>query len=758
MKTVGEKGFKKVGYFVLTLVLIITVFFGFQIPKTTFDYNFEEFFPAMSDDSYFFYDHRDTYGSDNDFILIAIENRSGIFDLDFLRQVKQFSQNLAGLKFVQFTRDITQEKETLIYPGNRTVEIPYLSFDEQKLSADSARIYKNQELVNTLVSANSTALLVYVRHDDKLSKNKGDSLVESIYKVAENFSFNKIHYAGRTIGQIYYVETMTVEMGNYVGLSMILVVIFLLIAFRSAWGLLIPQVVILGSMVWILGFMAWIGQPINIIMTILPSIMFVVSMSDVIHLVSKYFDLLREGHPKFDAIKISFKEIGMATFLTSLTTSIGFFSLVFVNVMPIKTFGIYVGIGVLMAFIITFAVLPFLFFYTTPPKIVNNDQTNFWRPMMLRSYKFTIRNKKKISYFSLGFIVLLIYGSSLINSNNFLMDDLKPDNEMKKSFNYMDETFGGVRPFEMAIELKDTTKSLWDSDILQQINGVEEYLQNEYGVDIKISLNQTLKVLNRSSNLGDTTYFQTPTKKSKIRSLKRIIKIADEGNFVRMFLDSTELKTRISGTIPDWGNNKVTALNVGLDDFIQNNTNPEDLKFKLTGTAHLLDLNMSYLSKSLVSGLLFAIVLVAIIMGLLYRSFKMVIISLIPNLIPLLVIGAIMGFFGINLKITTAIVFTISFGIAVDDTIHFLSKFKLELNKGKSVPYALKRTIIGTGKAIILTSGILCSGFLLLLFSDFLGTFYMGLMISITLLFAVLADLFLLPILILYFYGDKKKV
>lgn len=738
--------------------MVITVFFGFQIPKTTFDYNFEEFFPEMSDDSYFFYDHRDTYGSDNDFILIAIENKEGIFDLDFLQNVNQFSEELAELNFVKFTRDITHEEEILIYPGNRSSGIPYISFEKDKLSTDSARIFKNKELINSLVSPDASALLVYVKHQDKLSKKKSDSLVESIYKVSEHYSFDKIHYAGRTIGQIYYVETMTVEMGNYVGMSMILVVIFLLIAFRSAWGLLIPQVVILGSMVWIIGFMAWIGQPINIIMTILPSIMFVVSMSDVIHLVSKYFDLLREGHAKFDAIKISFKEIGMATFLTSLTTSIGFFSLVFVNVIPIKTFGIYVGIGVLMAFIITFAVLPFLFFYTTPPKMVNNDQKNFWRPLMLRSYKFTIRNKKKISYFTLGFVILLIFGSSLINSNNYLMDDLKPDNEMKKSFNYMDETFGGVRPFEMAIELKDTTKSLWDADILQQINGVEEYLQNEYGVDIKISLNQTLKVLNRSSNLGDTTYFQTPTKKSKIRSLKRMIKVADEGNFVRMFMDSTELKTRISGTIPDWGNNKVTALNVGLDDFIQNNTKAEDLKFKLTGTAHLLDLNMSYLSKSLVSGLLFAIILVAIIMGLLYRSFKMVIISLIPNLIPLLVIGAIMGFFGINLKITTAIVFTISFGIAVDDTIHFLSKFKLELNKRKSVPYALKRTIVGTGKAIVLTSAILCSGFLLLLFSDFLGTFYMGLMISVTLFFAVLADLFLLPILILYFYGNKKKM
>lgn len=756
MKTVGDKQFKKLSYAILSVVFVITVFFGFQIPKTTFDYNFEEFFPAMSDDSYFFYDHRETYGSDNDFILIAIENKQGIFDLDFLTDVHQFSQELAVLPFVNFTRDITSEEEIFIYPGNRSSGRPYISFEQNRIEADSSRIYKNKELINSLVSPDASALLIYVKHNDKLSKNKSDSLVACIYEVADTYSFDNIHYAGRTIGQIYYVKTMTVEMGNYVGMSMILVVIFLLIAFRSSWGLLIPQVVILGSMVWIVGFMAWIGQPINIIMTILPSIMFVVSMSDVIHLVSKYFDLLREGHPKFEAIKISFKEIGMATFLTSLTTSIGFFSLVFVNVMPIKIFGIYVGIGVLMAFIITFAVLPFLFYYTKPPKLVHNDQKNFWKPLMSRAYKFTLRNKRKISYFSIGLVIILIFGTSLIQSNNFLMDDLKPENDMKKSFNYMDETFGGVRPFEMAIELKDTSKTLWDSDILQQINDVETYLQEEYGVDIKISLNQTLKILNRSSHLGDTTHFVTPTKKSKIKSLKRMIKIAQEGDFIRAFMDSTELKTRISGTIPDWGNNKVSALNKGLYDFIVNNNNSDDLKFKLTGTAHLLDLNMSYLSKSLVSGLLFAILLVALIMGILYRSLKMVFVSLIPNLIPLLVIGAIMGFFGINLKITTAIVFTISFGIAVDDTIHFLSKFKLELNKGKSVPYALKRTMIGTGKAIVLTSGILCSGFLLLLFSDFLGTFYMGLMISVTLLFAVLADLFLLPVLILFFFGNKR--
>jgi len=226
LKTVGEKQFKKLSYVVLSIVLLITVFFGFQIPKTTFDYNFEEFFPAMSDDSYFFYDHRDTYGSDNDFILIAIENEEGIFNVDFLSEVKKFSQGLSDLPFVQFTRDITTEEEIIIYPGNRTSGIPYLSLDPSKLSADSSRIYKNKELINSLVSPDATALLIYVRHNDKLSKKKSDSLVESIYSVAENYTFDKIHYAGRTIGQIYYVKTMATEMGFYVSLSMVLVVLF----------------------------------------------------------------------------------------------------------------------------------------------------------------------------------------------------------------------------------------------------------------------------------------------------------------------------------------------------------------------------------------------------------------------------------------------------------------------------------------------------------------------------------------------------
>jgi predicted RND superfamily exporter protein len=757
LKNLGEKTFKRLSYVALTIVAIVTIIFAFQLPKTALDYNFEDFFPADDEESQFFYDHRALFSSDNDFILVAVENDGSIFDSTFLKKARAYVEEIKVIPHVKFVRAITHEEEQFIYTGGVQGSRPYINFNRFDLERDSIQIYENNELINSLVNKKGDALSIFIRHEDLLDKKGSDEIVKALTEVSKKYDFKRIRTAGRTIGQLFYIDTMTSEMTFYVGLSMFFVVIFLLVAFRSAWGLLVPQIVVVGSMVWIVGFMALIGEPINIILIILPSIMFVVSMSDVIHLVSKYFELLREGNTKFDAIKISLKEIGMATFLTSLTTAIGFFSLIFVNVKPIQTFGIYVGLGVLMAFIITFLSLPPLFYFTKIPKIALRKDRNFWKPIMVQSFIFTMRNRKWLPWVGLAVIGFFAYGATLIVSNNFIMDDVDPETTMKQDFNYFDEKFGGVRPFEISVEMTDTSVSIWNVEILQEIEKLETYLINDYNVDIKNSLVQALSVLNRASNAGNTSKFNVPNSNRDIRKFKRMLKIAEQGSFLSTILDSTETKTRISGTVPDWGNIKSRAENEKLEQFIQDNINTENIAIKITGSAHLLDKNMSYMSTSLVQGLSFAILAVAILMGLLYRSFSMLIISIIPNIIPLIIIAGVMGLGGINLKITTAIVFTISFGIAIDDTIHFLSKFKLELNKGRSKLYALKRTYISTGKAIVLTSAILISGFLLLLMSNFMGTFYMGLMICITLFVAVLADLFILPLLLIYFYNPKKR-
>jgi predicted RND superfamily exporter protein len=194
-----------------------------------------------------------------------------------------------------------------------------------------------------------------------------------------------------------------------------------------------------------------------------------------------------------------------------------------------------------------------------------------------------------------------------------------------------------------------------------------------------------------------------------------------------------------------------------LNEFLANELKNDYFTAKITGTARLIDLNNRTLATNMVGGLLIAFGVIALIVGFMFKSIKMVLISLIPNIFPLVVIAGVMGWSGINLKVSTSIVFTIAFGIAVDDTIHFMTKLRLELAKGRTLPYALKRTFIGTGKAIIVTSLILCGGFLTLIGSDFLSVFYIGLLISITLAMAVLADLFLLPLLILWFYGKKSE-
>lgn len=737
-------------------MLGVTIFLGFQIPNTSLDYNFEDFFPANDEESQFFYEHRALFESDNDFIMISIENDGSIFDTTFLKKVKSYTEEVQELPYVKFVRDITHENEQFIYAGGMQGERPYINFEDVDLERDSLQIYENRELVNTLVSEKGNALSVFFRHQDLLSKKKSDELVSELKRLSAEYDFENIRFAGRTIGQLFYIDTMTNEMTFYVGLGMILVVAFLLLAFRSMWGLFVPLVVVLGSVIWIIGFMAFIREPINIILIILPSIMFVVAMSDVIHLVSKYFELIRDGHEKFNAIKISFKEIGMATLLTSVTTSIGFFSLIFVNVKPIQSFGIFVGLGVLMAFIITFTTLPFLFYHTKVPKVAHHHERNFWRPIMEKTFLFTMRNRRWLPWASVALIALFTYGATLIISNNYIMDDMDPKSEIKQDFNYFDDHFGGIRPFEVAVHLEDTSQSIWNKNVLNEIEKVENYLNEHYGVDIKNSLIQSVQVLNRASNAGRVSSFEVPESKRKIRQIKRMLKIANQGRFLKSFLDSNEVRTRISGTIPDWGNLKTTEKNEAFKTFVKDSVNTDLLDVTLTGSAHLLDKNMSYMSSSLVQGLSFAILAVALLMGLLYRSVRMLIISIIPNVIPLVIIAGVMGLAGINLKITTAIVFTISFGIAIDDTIHFLSKFKLELNKGKSKLYALKRTYISTGKAIVLTSAILISGFLLLLMSSFMGTFYMGLMICITLFAAILADLFVLPLLLIYFYNPDR--
>jgi uncharacterized protein len=543
----------------------------------------------------------------------------------------------------------------------------------------------------------------------------------------------------------------------FISISVILVILFLWIAFRSIWGILLPQVVLYLSAIWVIGSMGLFNEPINILLVLLPSILFVVGMSDVIHLVSKYIDNMRDGMSKNDAVINAVKEIGLATLLTSLTTAIGFISLIVIPVKPIQSFAIYVSLAVVITFIITILTLPALFILSKAPVVAEKYKNPIWHRVLAKTFKWTLRNRKTIPLAFLVVFGISVYGITKLESNNFLMDELKDDNPVKMSFNYMDDNYGGIRPFELMIELKNPEQNqFWDKEVLKDFERVQDYLEDEYGVQRLTSLITILKTANRSFKSGLHSNYKLPENKGDIARFKKQLERLENGQILRLVVDSTQQFARITGTIPDWGNKKVTAKNQELEHFLKNELKSPYFDVKLTGTAHLLDLNLKTLSYNMMQGLILASVIIAVLMALLYRSFTMTIISLIPNMLPLVVVAGLMGYMGINLKISTAITFTIAFGIAVDDTIHFLSKLKLELIKGKSLLRALRTTYITTGKAIILTSLVLLAGFFMLILSDFEGTFAMGALVSLSLFIALLADLMLLPLLLIAFYRPRK--
>lgn len=729
----------------------------FFVKNIEFDYDFESFFAENDAETEFFYEHRNRFESDNDFIFISIERQEGVFNTEFLNSVTQFVDALSEDSLVRDISCLTHMEEFVKAPFSPAMfKIPYLTIcDSCDYTNDSTRIFSRPELKGFFINKDATGLLVYIKHVENLGKEKCDKLKANIDDLLLKNNLKDYHYAGRAIGQSYYIEVMQYETLFFIALSFVLVIIILWISFKSWWGIWIPLIIVSASMIWITGFMALVHEPMNLVLTVLPSIIFVVAMSDVIHLVSKFLEELRLGKSKNDAIKVAYKEVGVATLLTSVTTAIGFLTLLTVTMRPVKIFGIYTALGVMFAFVLAYTLLPALLVLVKPPKL--SKQTlikNYWYRFLHKSFSLVLAKRRLILILLIGLLALVGVGVSKMETNYFLLEDLKKDNEMRTQFDYFDSEYMGLRPFELVVEMTDTTKSVTDYEVLVEMNKIDSFLVSNYGLKQTFSVVSVLKIANRSEHGGQSKYYTLPSEKEANKFLRKIEKY-DKTNQLALLIDSTKTFSRMSSTLGDIGKYKMDEKNSRLINFIENNIDQNLIDIHLTGTGHLLDKNMSTLALSLTQGLLIAIGLVSLLMGFLYKSFKMVLIAIVPNVLPLLMLGAVLGYLGIDLKVSTAIIFTISFGIAVDDTIHFMSKFKLELNKGKSMLYALKRTYLSTGRAIVLTTFILCSGFLLLMLSDFLGTFYVGLFLSLTLVFALISDLFVLPVLLLLFF--KKK-
>lgn len=737
-------------------ILILTGIILFP-PKVFFDYDFESFFPQDDAELTFYNAFRQEFENDNDYLLIAV-GAENVFDSKFLDDFQSLQQKLSGLEGVERVGSILDIEEVVINPfGVNRKKLLRWEEDDQ-LAAGKEKILSSERWKENLISRNADFLLMIVHNRQQISKEEGDELYGEINEILATFDFSKTYTAGKIKAQGEFVSLLQEEFAFFLAISFGLIILILFLIFRSWWTVLVSIIVIAVGISWALALSLYFGKALDVMSVMQPTILSIIGLAALVHYFNHYLNYLRHGYSKEEAIQNAFSEISIAVFLTCMTTALGFISLYLTSVPSLKLFGLYTGLGVLLVFAAVVLLTPALL-YLIPVMESKNQASRalFWRTKMRFGFSWVIRRQQWII---IGFSVVSLFalwGLTQLKVNGYILDNLPREHELIQEFSFFDQEFGGSKPLEFQLNSGPDAENLLDLGVLNELEKVEDFIQDNFETAVILSPLTLIKGLNQAMNSGNEKAFSVPS----LGQFKRMETYLDRAveDFPTAVLSEDRKMGRISTRMEDIGSYKSTILREKLEAFLSTEIDPELLSVQITGTSHLIDISHESVSQQMLKGLSVAFLIVAIIAGFLFRSWRISMIVLLPNVIPLLWMCGVMWILGVELKLTTAILFTVAFGIAVDDSIHFMSKLRLELGKGRQWLYALKRTFIDTGKAIILTTIILSSGFAVLMFSQFGVTFYSGLLISMALIFALLADLLLLPVLLIRLgkIWEKKK-
>ncbi|MRI00008.1 MMPL family transporter [Kriegella sp. EG-1] len=732
--------------FILGFFLVLTIIAILLLPNLKFSFDFSQFFPEGDEDLIFYQEFINEFGVDDSFLLVAIESENTVFNQDFLNRFNDLTQASKEIPYVIENQSLT----SLFYPLKTSfgyTKLPIIrTTDSTKYATDWKKIKDDGLFINSLIDKNATSLVLSLETEDKIDYAQSIELLTALRQLLIAHGFTDYHILGRAY---FYEALIAMQKEELIKTSIaasILVVIILFLVYRRFLVVAITMTSIILALILFLGLLALLGKELTTLASFYPILILIVGTSDVIHILDDYLSKLRAGLEKNEAMLRTLKEVGISTLLTSVTTAIGFASLLTSKSSVVSSFGINSAIGVLVAFITIICFTCTLLLLVKKEKVLpKNGVSPKWINGLNKVNVITKRYHKPILILSLAFTAICILGTSKVNTNYQIKESLPTGSPIAKDFDFFQNNYGGFRPLEVAVITKNPYK-ITDFIITKEIEKVEQYLKSLGPVRNVQSVNSFYKGLHKANNLNKSDFFVLPeTEKAFVKYKSEVKKLARKP-FTK-FVNEDETKSRITAKVLDVGLDTLNVVYNKFYDFTKKNTDSTMVKFKLTGTGILLDKNAFYVKDSLLQGLLLGLLLVAIIMALLFKNLKLLLISLLPNMLPLLFAAALLGFLSIPLEATISVVFAIVFGIAVDDTIHFLGRYKVCISNGLTKEEALQVTFTETGRALVITTLILFFGFLVLLLSVHTPSFTIGLLISVTLLTALILDLLLLPVL-----------
>ena len=749
----------------LVLILSYTLFMGYMSQFVKFNYDFSQTVPDTDEDMMYYNDFKKTFGEDGNVFAVGLKD-SSIFNIEKFTLYKNYIKSLESIEGVNGVLGLPtlQILEKNKENKNFTFKELFSPFPTSQKHLDSIlSIAKNQKFYDNKITNQDNALTLLITINKKvLNSKKRDDLMKSLIiksSLFESESNIKLHYAGLPYSRYMMAESVKQELSMLLLVSLIVTSIILFIFFRSYDTVIVPIIIIGIVVVWVFGTLSLLGYKITLLTGLLPPLIVVIGIPNCVYMLNYYHFSIEKIKDKKEALLNVIRTIGLITFITNLTTAVGFLVLATTDIKILTEFGIVAGINVIATFFVSIFLLPSIYLVLPAPKSEQTSYLNYsFIKYLINSFiNISFNYRRPVFILSSIIVSVSIYGLTKIKSVSYLIDDVPSESPLMKDLKFFEKNFSGVMPLEIVVDSK-MKKGVQNLNLLKKVNELENFLMDKDYVSSPISLVSFIKASRQAYYNNNSAYYSLPNNRDKNFILRYISdgyqNNASNENISKSFVDSLGQKLRISLNVADLGSFK-------LDSIVNNVFRPEINKVfknskaevRLTGTTLTFIKGINFLIENLLQSMLLAFFIISVIMSLLFKNFKMVIISLVPNLIPLIFAGGIMGFFGIPLKPSSALVFSIVFGISVDYSIHFLAKFKNELINN-SIEISITNTIKQTGKSMIFTSFILFFGFIIFAFSNFGGTIVLGVLTSIILFVAMITNLTLLPSIILRFYKN----
>jgi len=582
------------------------------------------------------------------------------------------------------------------------------------------------------------------------------SFVNALNQILDKEEYKAVlefYPVGNPIIMDFFVTEVMADMSRLMGLVLLLIVIVLFILFRSFCAIVWPVVIIVLTIIWIIGLVGWSGIHISAMIQVIVFLSLSVGIADTVHLLSGYLFFRNQKMSHNDAIDAVMKKSGLACLLTSLTTAIGLISLILVPIQPISTFGIFASLAVLLAFAFTIVLLPLMLDLWAPVSKKRKVQSEHVILSLIKRVEQVSVNRP-IQIITIFAIVgsILLYGLCQLKVDSNFVEVIKETLPLRKIYNIVDQQMAGTTNMEIMLSFHQEN-ALKDPDVLFCMEDIQKYIAQNYGDTIikTISLVNVVKESYKALNNDDPNKYIIP---ADARVLKQVLFLFGNANPSdrRRLVSDDYSRARIGVNSINVSSSEAIKIIEQIQQFVDKKFHPlkdryKDLNIRLTGNMAMLAIMLEYVSWSQIKSFSLALGTISIILLLVLGSWKAGAVSLIPNLFPVLASFGLMGFFGIPLDADTLLVAPIIMGLAVDDTIHFMTHFRLEMQIYGNIPKAVIYSIREAGQAITFTSIILSCSFLVFILSFHNGLSHFGVFSAIAILTALISDLFLLPAL-----------